>query len=137
MMARPLKIFMRGKSVRMLQDLLRSMGYKVEDRDSMFGASTRDAVKSFQRQRSLKVTGQVDDVLLQMMQQGKACSSVRSKDAMKTTPVSDVVPIAMVSQEKFNALLRLMVRKGLFDEQELKDEMERVIPVSITQPPLV
>jgi len=136
-MARPLKIFMRGKSVRMLQELLRSMGYKVDDRDSMFGASTRDAVKSFQRQRGLKVTGQVDDELLQLMQQGKAGSSVRGKETEKKSSVSDVAPVAMVSQKKFDALLRLMVRKGLFDEQELKDEIERVIPVSVTQPPLV
>ncbi len=136
-MARPLKIFMRGKSVRMLQELLRSMGYKVDDRDSMFGASTRDAVKSFQRQRSLKVTGQVDDELLQLMQQGKAASSVRGKETEKKSSASDVAPVAMVSQKKFDALVRLMVRKGLFDEQELNDEMERVIPVSITQPPLV
>jgi len=136
-MARPLKIFMRGKSVRMLQELLRSMGYKVDDRDSMFGASTRDAVKSFQRQRSLKITGQVDDELLQLMQQGKAGSSVRGKVAEKKSSVSDVVPVAMVSQKKFDALVCLMVRKGLFDEQELNDEMERMIPVSVTQPPLV
>jgi len=130
-MARVLKIFMRGKSVRMLQEFLRSMGYKVNDRDSMFGASTRDAVKSFQRQRGLKVTGQVDNELLQLMQQAKAGSSVCGKEAEEKSSV------AMVSQKKFNALVRLMVRKGLFDEQELYDEMERVIPVSITQPPLV
>lgn len=133
-MARPLKIFMRGKSVRMLQELLRSMGYKVDDRDSMFGASTRDAVKSFQRQRNLKVTGQVEGELLQMMQQG---SSANEKTVVKKSSVSDAAPIAMVSQKKFDALLRLLVRKGLFNEQELKDEMERVIPARITQPPLV
>ncbi len=136
-MARVLKIFMRGKSVRMLQESLRSMGYKVDDRDSMFGTSTRDAVKSFQRQRGLKVTGQVDNELLQLMQQGKAGSSVRGKEAEEKSSVSDVASVAMVSQKKFDALVRLMVRKGLFDEQELHDEMERVIPVSITQPPLV
>ena len=121
----------------MLQESLRSMGYKVDDRDSMFGTSTRDAVKSFQRQRGLKVTGQVDNELLQLMQQGKAGSSVRGKEAEEKSSVSDVASVAMVSQKKFDALVRLMVRKGLFDEQELKDEMERVIPVSITQPPLV
>jgi len=135
-MARPLKMFMRGKSVSMLQELLRSMGYKVDDRLSMFGASTRDAVKAFQRQRALKVTGQVDDVLLQMMQQGKDVSSVRAKIVEKKQPISACEP-AMVSQEKFDALMRVMVRKGLLDEQELNDEMKRGSPVSITQPPLV
>jgi len=135
-MARPLKMFMRGKSVTMLQEILRSMGYKVEDRPSMFGASTRDAVKSFQRQRSLKVTGQVDDVLLQMMQQGRDAPSVRVKSAEKKQLVSESES-AIVSQEKFDALIRVMVRKGLLDEEELNDEMKRVLPVSITQPPLV
>ena len=135
-MARPLKMFMRGKSVSMLQELLRSIGYKIDDRSSMFGSSTRDAVKSFQRQRNLKVTGQVDDALLKMMQQGGDASLQRAKSTDKKKQVSET-DVTMVSQEKFDALLRLMVRKGLFDEQELKDEMERVIPTRITQPPLV
>jgi len=135
-MARPLKMFMRGKSVSMLQELLRSIGYKIDDRSSMFGSSTRDAVKSFQRQRNLKVTGQVDDALLKMMQQGEDAPSRRSKNTDKKKQVSEP-DVTMVSQEKFDALIRLMVRKGLFDEQELKDEMERVIPTRITQPPFV
>jgi len=136
-MARPLKIFMRRKSVRMLQELLRSMGYKLDDRDSMFGACTRDAVKAFQRQRNLKVTGQVDDALLQMMQQGKEGSTEQGKGAVKKSPSLEVAATGMVSQKQFDALLRLMVRKGLLDEQELKDEMERVMPARVTQSPLV
>ncbi|MDQ6956010.1 MAG: peptidoglycan-binding domain-containing protein [Mariprofundaceae bacterium] len=135
-MARPLKMFMRGKSVSVLQGLLRSMGYNVEDRVSMFGASTRDAVKAFQRQRSLKVTGQVDDALLQMMQQGQTASPARCKASVENHSVSGVAS-TVVNQAQLDALLRLLVRKGLLDEQELKDEMERVLPISVTQPPLV
>lgn len=134
-MTRPLKMFMRGKSVSMLQELLRSMGYSVEDKPSMFGASTRDAVKGFQRQRGLKTTGLVDTALLQMMQ-GTGGSSVQKKTNVNKPLTSDASP-AMVSEKKFDALVRLMVRKGLLDEQELKDEMKRVLPVSVTQPPLV
>ncbi len=135
-MARPLKMFMRGKSVSMLQDILRSMGYSVEDRPSMFGASTRDAVKGFQRQRGLKVTGQVDDALLQMMQQGKDATTVRGKTTVKKASTSDIASI-ILNQQQLDALIRLLIRKGLLGEQELKDEMERVLPVSVTQPPLI
>jgi len=135
-MARPLKMFMRGKSVSMLQDILRSMGYKIDDKPSMFGASTRDAVKAFQRQRGLDVTGHVDDALLKLMKQGGEVSSVRKRAADKQAADSES-KAAMVSQKQFDALVRLMVRKGVFDEQELHDEMERLVPVSITQKPLV
>lgn len=134
-MTRPLKMFMRGKSVSMLQDLLRSMGYSVEDKPNMFGASTRDAVKGFQRQRGLKTTGLVDAALLQMMQ-GTGGSSVQKKRNVNKSLSSDASP-TMVSEERFDALVRLLMRKGLLNEQELKDEMKRVLPVSVTQSPLV
>jgi len=135
-MARPLKMFMRGKSVSALQELLRGMGYSVEDRPSMFGSSTRDAVKGFQRQRGLKATGQVDDELLQMMQQGKGVSSAHSKATVNKTATSDVAPIA-VNQQQLDALIRLLVRKDVLTEQELKDEMKRAQPVSVMQPALL
>jgi len=130
-MARPLKMFMRGENVRMLQKSLCSMGFQIDDKIGMFGTSTRDAVKALQRQHGLKQNGQVDDALLQMIQPCKAASKdeqVEDKSVSKLD--SDL-------RNAFDALVRLMVRKGLFDEQELNDEISRSQAIRERQAPLL
>ncbi len=130
-MARPLKMFMRGKRVTMLQELLGRMGYPMQDQPGMFGATTRDAVKDFQKQRQLKPTGLVDDELLQLMQQGH----VASPSKKKTSPESSPAPLP-VNQQQLDALIRLLIRKELISESELQAEIKRPQPVKITQKPL-
>ena len=63
--AKKLKIFMRGKSVSALQTQLRQRGFSITDSAGVFGPSTRDAVKAFQTQMSLPVTGIVDEIFWQ------------------------------------------------------------------------
>lgn len=50
---------MRGEAVRDLQMLLSAQGYPLET-DGIFGARTAEAVKRFQRDRGLAVTGEAD-----------------------------------------------------------------------------
>jgi len=130
-MSRPLNMFMRGKRVTMLQELLGRMGYPTQDQPGLFGASTRDGVKNFQKQRQLKPTGLVDDELLKLMQQGHVTASSKKKRKPKKAPS----PIP-VNQQQLDALIRLLIRKDLINEDELQVEMERPQPVRVTQPPL-
>jgi len=117
-MSRPLKMFMRGKSVRTLQEMLKRLGYPMNDQPSIFGTSTRDAVKNFQSQKGLKATGIVDDELLNLMRQGHNISDVESSTRTKTTQKS-VSTSQPVDEQKLDALIRLLVRKGLISEEEL------------------
>jgi len=132
-MARPLKMFMRGKRISMLQELLGRMGYPMNDQPGLFGASTRDAVKDVQTQRGLKPTGHADDELLQLMQLGQTSPPAKEKSSVQTTPSSTQNP---VNQQQLDALIRLLIHKGLIDETELQIEMKRVQPKRVTQPPL-
>jgi len=133
-MARPLKMFMRGKSVRMLQETLKRLGYPMEDQPSIFGASTRDAVKSFQSQKGLKPTGIVDDELLNMMRTGH---NVADMDAAQSSKKSVTESAAMaIDQGKLEALVCLMVRKGLITEEELEEEMANRLPKKPVQLPM-
>lgn len=130
-MSRPLKMFMRGKRVTMLQELLHRTGYSINDQPGLFGATTRDAVKDFQKQREIKVTGQVDDNLLQLIQGGQ------SVPASKEKPSSEKITASTpVNQQQLDALIRLLIRKELITEKELQTEMKRPQPVRVTQPPL-
>jgi len=120
-MARPLKMFMRGKRITMLQEILRRMGYPMLDQTGQFGASTRDAVKGFQRQHDLKATGMVDDELLQLMQQGPLTSSSKSEpSASETTNTA-----SPANQQQLDALIRLLMEKGIITEDELNKEINR------------
>jgi len=130
-MARPLKMFMRGKRVTILQELLGRMGYPMQDQPGMFGTTTRDAVKSFQKQQQLKPSGLVDDELLQLMQQGHVAAPSKKKTTSKTVPAS-----TPVNQQQLDALIRLLIRKELINEDELQAEMKRPQPVKVTQSPL-
>lgn len=128
-MARPLKIYMRGKRIAMLQELLRRMGHPIQDKNGQFGASTRDAVKAFQRQYDLKATGMVDDELLSLMQQGPLAQA--SKTEKSSGHVTDKA-ISSIDQDQLDALIQLLINKGIITEQELQAEILRPKAVSIT-----
>ena len=60
MQKRNKQVGMNDKDIRNLQASLRTLGYPIEDADGTFGASTRQAVKDFQKDHQLPVTGTVD-----------------------------------------------------------------------------
>lgn len=129
-MSRPLKIFMRGKKISQLQELLKRMGYPMQDQPGLFGVHTRDAVKAYQKQRGLKATGEVsDELLLQMQQGGVAPSTATSEKKEKQAAVA-------LESRRADALIRLLISKGVITEEELQAELKRPQPLSITQPPL-
>ncbi|MDX8383763.1 MAG: peptidoglycan-binding domain-containing protein [Ghiorsea sp.] len=127
-MARPLKIFMRGKSITALQATLRRMGYDIQDQAALFGTSTRDAVKSFQRQQGLKPTGIVDDALLKQMNAGQQVTAPTQEHEQDTTPPAN---LSNGNQEQFDALLRLLKRKGILEDGELEKEVSKLMPSSL------
>jgi len=134
-MSRPLKMFMRGKSVRNLQEILKRLGYPMDDQPSIFGASTRDAVKNFQSQKELKPTGIADDELLNLMRQGHNLSDIEATHKPKTTPKSK--PSAQpLDQMRVDALIRLLIAKGVISEEELQTEMKRTPQKKASQLPL-
>lgn len=58
-----------GANVYTLQMQLNKFGYGLQP-DSMFGPATDAAVRDFQRQHNLPVTGVVDDVMAEALSQG-------------------------------------------------------------------
>lgn len=120
-MARPLKMFMRGKSVRMLQETLKRLGYPMEDQPGIFGTSTRDAVKNFQSRNGLKATGIADDELLKLMRQGHNVADIdAAQSSRKSVANSTTAPI---DQGRLESLIRLLISKGFITEAELAEEM--------------
>jgi len=132
-MNRNLKIFMRGKGVSMLQELLQRMGYPMQDQRGLFGVDTRAAVKDFQAKKGLKSTGVVDVELLDLMRQNFATPAECKKT--KTNPAQPP-PLHPASQKQLDAITRLLIKKGVFSEEEFAKELSRHQPVRITQPPL-
>jgi len=125
-MARPLKIFMRGKRVAILQEILQRMGYPMQDQKGLFGVHTRDAVKAIQKQRSLKVNGEVDDPLFLQIQQGY--SPLQASASADKTVLSN--PDSM-NQAQLDALISILLRKGMLEAGELEAEMTRAHPTSL------
>jgi len=113
-MARALKMFMRGKSVRTLQNILKQMGYPMEDQPAIFGASTRDGVKDFQKRKGMKITGMVDDELMLLFQQ-----SIGFQADNKPKQENPVQPSAPVDPDRLEALISLLISKGVITEAEL------------------
>jgi len=122
-MARALKIYMRGKSVRTLQNILKQMGYPMEDQPAIFGVSTRDGVKDFQKRKGLKPTGIVDDELFMQMQ--KSVGFQAEKITKSESPVGLTAPN---DRNQFYALLSLLIRKGVITEDELQAELMQTKP---------
>ncbi len=128
-MARALKIFMRGKRITMLQELLCRMGYVIQDQPGLFGTDTRDAVKAFQKQQGVKPSGIVDDALLERMQQGAPQAAAAEPDTPDPVSISRTDP-------RVDALIRLLVRKNLISEAELMAELQLPQPESLSDGPL-
>jgi len=132
-MNKTLKIYMRGKGVAMLQELLQRMGYPLTDQPGLFGVSTRAAVKDFQSKKGLKSTGTADEALLDLLRQ-----NFPSEDLPKRKRKSSQSPVINpVNQKQLDAISRLLIKKGIFSEEELAAEISRPQPVAITQPPLI
>ncbi len=132
-MARPLKMFMRGKKITMLQELLQRMGHPMQDKPGQFGSSTRDGVKNFQRQHGLKPTGSADNDLLSMMQQGPLAKNAKCEPADNNKGSLQ----SPANQQQLDALTRLLISKGIFTEEEFHQELLRPQPLRVTQSPLV
>ncbi len=58
--ARNLSVNMRGEDVKLLQKRLSKLGFSIEDKDGLFGKTTRRAVLDIQKKHGLKATGIVD-----------------------------------------------------------------------------
>ena len=119
-MARALKIYMRGKSVRTLQNMLKQMGYPMEDQPAIFGVSTRDGVKDFQKRKGLKPTGIVDDELFKQMQESVGFQA--EKIAKSESPIGLAAPN---DRNQLYALISLLIRKGIITEEALLAEMKQ------------
>ena len=52
-----------GMPVRLLQQRLVALGYEVGPIDGVLGASTKEAIRQFQRSNDLEVTGEVNAAL--------------------------------------------------------------------------
>lgn len=131
-MSRPLKMFMRGKNVRILQEMLKRLGYPMDDEPGIFAASTRDAVKNFQSQKGVQVTGIVDNELLSLMRHGHNISDIEATP--KPKPATKPVPADItVDQGQLDALIRLLISKGVIGEDELHTEMSRILPRKATR----
>jgi len=134
-MSRPLKMFMRGKRVTMLQEILQRMGYPMHDQTGLFGASTRDGIKDFQKRQALKASGIVDDDLFKLLQQGPLSTASTSKD---TTPTDATNPSPIAcNQQQLDALTAVLIDKGIISQSELDQQISRPQPLRVTQSPLV
>ena len=130
-MARVLKIYMRGKSVRTLQNMLKQMGYPMEDQPAIFGVSTRDGVKDFQKRKNLKPTGMVDDELFKQIQQSVGFQT--EKIAKSENPAQ---PARSNETNRLDSLISLLIRKGVISEEELAEAMDVAPAESVADVPL-
>jgi peptidoglycan hydrolase-like protein with peptidoglycan-binding domain len=122
-MARTLKIFMRGKSVGLLHEVLRRMGYDIADQKNLFGTTTREAVKSYQKQHGLKLTGLVDEALMKQMQ-GGAPAPAEEQINVKAITLSN-------NQAELDTLVRLLIKKEVFSQEEWDTEKNKVVPSNL------
>ena len=126
-MPRPLKIFMRGKRIALLQEILYRKGYPMQDQKGVFGVHTRDAIKDIQKQHGLKPSGQVEDELFQLIQQGQPALPTGKKSAE-----APAVDAPLVNQQQFDALIRLLISKGMIKSGELEAEMTKALPAILS-----
>jgi len=110
-------MFMRGKSVTMLQNMLKQMGYPIGDQEGVFGTTTRDAVKDFQKRKGEKTTGVVDGELFQLIQQSVGFQAEK-KPARKEQVTASASP---AESARLEALIALLVSKGVITEEELAE----------------
>ena len=104
-----------GSEVRYVQQLLSNQGYLLDKIDGAFGNNTEYAVKEFQRQMNLKVTGKVDDTTLSNLEEnnnlfkkGNSSVSAEEKPVTKATgreklKFGDRNPLVREVQERLTA----------------------------------
>lgn len=119
-MKRDLKMFMRGKSVTMLQNMLKQMGYPMNDVQGVFGACTRDGVKDFQKRKGVKATGVVDGELFTLIQQSVGFQA-GEKRSRKEEPTASVPSAEMA---RLDALIGLLIDKGVISEEEVSEAFQ-------------
>ena len=122
---------MRGRTVGMLQEILMRHGYTIQDQTRVFGADTREAVKSFQKQHNLEPTGIVDDEMMQLLQLGQPKANEKSSKSDNSPSGTGKKEKQHVSPQKLDALVRLLVKKGILEEGELEAEMKKSVPNSL------
>lgn len=101
-----------GHDVVILQQTLQKLNYKLDDSRGQFGLSTEQALKEFQRERKLPVTGRVDRATWQEIEKAKwgGEKAAENKAAVKIVkpgvtpeamkPASGNYPQAKTSQKK-------------------------------------
>ncbi|MEX1107711.1 MAG: peptidoglycan-binding protein [Dongiaceae bacterium] len=78
----------RAGLVLAVQTRLNDLGYNAGPEDGVFGPTTRGAVRTFQNDNGLPVTGEISDSLLKSVQQASGESS--TQDAQRTAMVKSV-----------------------------------------------
>jgi formylglycine-generating enzyme required for sulfatase activity len=78
-----------------VQKMLRTLGYPIGNADGRWGAKSRDALKQFQTNAGLNVTGKIDDVTAQALQISvKSVEDAANKDIANT---KEIIPKTIVS----------------------------------------
>lgn len=68
----------QGSSVRHLQDMLVTQGYLIDNVDGVFGNNTEYAVRVFQAERKMPVTGVVDSQLMKVIEKNNQRYAARA-----------------------------------------------------------
>jgi len=110
---------MRGKSVTQLQEILRSMGFEISDPKALFGVDTRSAVKAYQKQHGLKITGEVNGELILRIQGGVMPLPEK---------IAPIVQAVSSNQEPLDAVVRLLIKKQVFTQEEWELEHNKNKP---------
>ncbi len=85
-----------GNEVRYVQQLLSNQGYLLDKIDGAFGNNTEYAVKEFQRQMNLKVTGKVDDTTLARLEENNKLFK-KGKTALSSDALDDKGEVLVTS----------------------------------------
>ncbi len=79
----------RNSRVKEIQEILQSEGFEVGEADGFMGPQTRDAIKSFQKAKSLKSSGTIDQATLTSLESFKK-ANVFKEDLDVINKASDV-----------------------------------------------
>ncbi len=116
---RDLKIRMRGKDVAQLQQVLRELGFVIEDEQGYFGRSTQQAVRRFQNKHGFAPTGIVTSNLRErinnVLNPGKGVGDIdRNSSSTQRPDESTVLPnLESPSANRYYGLYRGVVSDNL------------------------
>lgn len=98
----------RGREVMILQQQLQRIGYEIRDLDGDFGEETERAVKAFQRDQELSVTGVVNNATWRALKKAKP-GKKKVVDDIEFEKIGDdkLVPFGktLISEEQASALI--------------------------------